>query len=60
MAIEDSPTGVASARAAGCVVVAVPCEVVLAAEPGITVIDSLEHLDLAALRALVDMAARPT
>jgi HAD superfamily hydrolase (TIGR01509 family) len=60
VAIEDSPTGVASARAAGCVVVAVPCEVVLAAEPGITVIDSLEHLDLAALRALVHTATRPT
>jgi HAD superfamily hydrolase (TIGR01509 family) len=53
VAIEDSPTGVASARAAGCVVVAVPCEVVLAELPGVTVVDSLETLDVAALRTLV-------
>src|SRR2546423_281554 len=52
VAIEDSPTGVASARAAGCVVVAVPCEVAIAEQPGVTVVDSLELLNLAALRHL--------
>jgi len=53
VAIEDSPTGVASAVAAGCVVIAVPCEVVLAQQPDVTVADSLETLDVAALRTLV-------
>jgi HAD superfamily hydrolase (TIGR01509 family) len=52
VAIEDSPTGVASALAAGCVVVAVPCEVALT-EPGDAVlVDSLEVLDVATLRHL--------
>jgi HAD superfamily hydrolase (TIGR01509 family) len=53
VAIEDSPTGVASARAAGCVVVAVPCEVAMAEQPGVTVVDSLELLTLPTLRRLV-------
>jgi HAD superfamily hydrolase (TIGR01509 family) len=53
VAIEDSPTGVASALAAGCVVVAVPCEVALDQVPGMTIVDSLEKLDVAALRQLV-------
>jgi HAD superfamily hydrolase (TIGR01509 family) len=52
VAIEDSPTGVASARAAGCVVVAVPCEVALTDAVGITTVDSLEMLDVATLRRL--------
>ncbi len=53
VAIEDSPTGVASARAAGCVVVAVPSEVALADVDDIVLVDSLELLDVAALRRFV-------
>jgi HAD superfamily hydrolase (TIGR01509 family) len=53
VAIEDSPTGVASARAAGCVVVAVPSEVALTDSTGVTLVDSLELLDVATLRSLV-------
>jgi HAD superfamily hydrolase (TIGR01509 family) len=53
VAIEDSPTGTASARAAGCVVVAVPCEVVLSDVDGLVVVDSLRELDVAFLRGLV-------
>ena len=53
VAIEDSPTGVASALAAGCVVVAVPGEAGVAARPGLVVLDSLEALDVDTLRGLV-------
>jgi HAD superfamily hydrolase (TIGR01509 family) len=53
VAVEDSPTGVASARAAGCVVVAVPCEVALIPTDGVVQIDSLEMMDVATLRKLV-------
>jgi HAD superfamily hydrolase (TIGR01509 family) len=59
VAIEDSPTGVASAHAAGCVVVAVPCEVAVADREGLTVVDSLAQLTLERLRELVAAAARP-
>jgi len=63
VAIEDSPTGIASARAAGCVVVAVPAEVELAGidglTDGVTLVDSLAELDLAALRRLVGVPAGP-
>lgn len=53
VAIEDSPTGVASAVAAGCTVVGVPCEVPL--EPGERRVlrDSLEDLDGDLLAELV-------
>jgi HAD superfamily hydrolase (TIGR01509 family) len=53
VAIEDSPTGVASARAAGCVVVAVPSEVALADVDSVVLVDSLELLDVAALRRFI-------
>ncbi|HLY34085.1 MAG TPA: HAD family phosphatase [Jatrophihabitantaceae bacterium] len=53
VAIEDSPTGIASARAAGCVVVAVPHHVPISPEPGLTVVSSLADLDVAALEALM-------
>jgi HAD superfamily hydrolase (TIGR01509 family) len=53
VAIEDSPTGVASAHAAGCLVVAVPCEVALIPPDGVVQIDSLEMMDVATLRRLV-------
>ncbi len=41
IAIEDSITGVASARAAGCVVIAVPSEVAVPPTSGVTIIHSL-------------------
>jgi HAD superfamily hydrolase (TIGR01509 family) len=53
VAIEDSPTGVASARTAGAAVIAVPCDVVLSDVDGVTVVDSLADVDLADLLALV-------
>ncbi|WP_370152742.1 HAD family hydrolase [Streptacidiphilus sp. EB129] len=51
--VEDAPTGVASAEAAGCRVVAVPSIATIAPAPGRTVLASLEQLDLALLRSLV-------
>ncbi|MGH9234876.1 MAG: HAD family hydrolase [Acidimicrobiales bacterium] len=61
VAIEDSPTGVASARAAGCVVVGVPHMVELPAGAVDTVVPTLEGLDLAGLRRLFAAAgAGPT
>ncbi|WP_329139184.1 HAD family phosphatase [Streptomyces sp. NBC_01476] len=53
VAVEDSPPGLASARAAGCQVVAVPSTVPIAAEPGVVVVGSLEAVDLALLSTLV-------
>lgn len=53
LAIEDSPTGVASAIAAGCRVVAVPqiapVDDVVAGATNVAVLDSLEHRSLAEL-----------
>jgi HAD superfamily hydrolase (TIGR01509 family) len=51
-AIEDSPNGVASAEAAGCLTVAVPSLVPIPARPGRVVVGSLADLSLAALRDL--------
>ncbi|MFR9728761.1 HAD family hydrolase [Saccharopolyspora sp. MS10] len=53
VAVEDSPTGVAAAVAAGCTVIAVPCEVPL--EPGErrVLLDSLESMDVAGLGGLL-------
>lgn len=51
--VEDTPTGVASAEAAGCRVVAVPSLVPIEAAPGRTVVTSLEEIDLTFLRSLV-------
>jgi HAD superfamily hydrolase (TIGR01509 family) len=53
VAIEDSPTGVASARTAGAAVIAVPCDVALSDVDGVTVVDSLTDVDLSDLLALV-------
>jgi HAD superfamily hydrolase (TIGR01509 family) len=53
VAIEDSPNGIASARAAGCVVLGVPCEVGLGHLDGVTLVDSLVTVDVAYLRDLV-------
>ncbi|MGW7001797.1 HAD family hydrolase [Streptomyces sp. NPDC054933] len=53
VAVEDTPTGVASAEAAGCQVLAVPSAVPIAAAPGRTVLPSLEQAGPALLRSLV-------
>lgn len=52
LAIEDSPTGVASARAAGCPVLVVPNAVPVPDGPGRHRVDSLAGLDVAGLRRL--------
>jgi HAD superfamily hydrolase (TIGR01509 family) len=53
VALEDSPTGVASAEAAGCAVVAIPSVTAIAPAPGRVIARSLADLDLAFLSALV-------
>jgi HAD superfamily hydrolase (TIGR01509 family) len=53
-ALDDSPTGVASAEAAGCAVVAVP-SVPIPARPGREVAGSLAEVDLATLRRIVSL-----
>jgi HAD superfamily hydrolase (TIGR01509 family) len=53
VAIEDSPTGIASAEAAGCVVVAVPNRVPIEARPARTIADSLADVSVRDLAALV-------
>jgi HAD superfamily hydrolase (TIGR01509 family) len=52
VAIEDSPIGIASARAAGCVVLAIPNEVALDGQAGVTLRPSLLEVDVPLLRAL--------
>lgn len=53
VAIEDSPTGVASAQAAGCVVVGVPHHVDIGVAPGLAIVDSLTAIHVDTLEALV-------
>jgi HAD superfamily hydrolase (TIGR01509 family) len=53
LAIEDSPAGVASAEAAGCVVLAVQNQVPLATAPGRTVLEDLAGVTVDDLAALV-------
>ncbi len=57
VALEDSPNGVASATAAGCLVVAVPSFVAVPAAPRRLVVRSLSDVTLGTLRALA--AANP-
>lgn len=52
VAVEDSPTGVASAEAADCTVLAVPSLTAIAPAPRRTVVRSLLDVDLALLRRL--------
>jgi HAD superfamily hydrolase (TIGR01509 family) len=52
VAIEDSPTGVASARAAGIAVIAVPCEVAVPPTAGVLRVDSLADVDIDVIRGL--------
>jgi HAD superfamily hydrolase (TIGR01509 family) len=60
VAIEDSSTGIASAVAAGCAVVAIPNAVPVPSSPRYTLVSSLADLDLDALERLVrvTMASR--
>jgi HAD superfamily hydrolase (TIGR01509 family) len=53
VAIEDSPTGIAAAEAAGCAVLAVPSEVPVEAGPLRTVRESLAGVDVAYLAGLL-------
>jgi beta-phosphoglucomutase-like phosphatase (HAD superfamily) len=53
VAIEDSPTGIASAEAAGCVVVAVPHHVPIEPAATRTLVASLADLSVAELDRLV-------
>ncbi|SCF22236.1 haloacid dehalogenase superfamily, subfamily IA, variant 3 with third motif having DD or ED [Micromonospora mirobrigensis] len=53
VAIEDSPTGVASALAAGAAVLAVPLEVPIPAADGVHQLESLTAADLELLAALL-------
>jgi HAD superfamily hydrolase (TIGR01509 family) len=57
VAIEDSPTGVASADAAGCLVLAVQNQVPLATAPNRVVLDDLEGVTLADLQSLMNERA---
>ncbi len=58
VAIEDSPAGVASAVAAGCVVLAVRNQVPLATGPGRMVLDDLDAITVADLAELVSERVR--
>jgi HAD superfamily hydrolase (TIGR01509 family) len=51
--LEDSPNGVASAEAAGCVVVAVPSLLPIPTRPGRVVASSLGQLNLAVLQSML-------
>jgi HAD superfamily hydrolase (TIGR01509 family) len=53
VAVEDSPTGVASARAAGVAVVAVPHDVAIDAADGVHLVESLTGVDLELLGGLL-------
>jgi beta-phosphoglucomutase-like phosphatase (HAD superfamily) len=53
VAIEDSPTGIASAEAAGCRVVAVPHNVPIEAAPGRHLIGSLQDVTPDTLNAVI-------
>jgi HAD superfamily hydrolase (TIGR01509 family) len=53
VAIEDSPTGVAAAEAAGCLVIAVPHHVAIPDAPGRVRVASLADLDVGVLTELV-------
>jgi HAD superfamily hydrolase (TIGR01509 family) len=59
VAIEDSPTGIASARAAGAVVVAVPNDVDLSELVGVILVSSLDEIDLSDLEAFTRTRSRP-
>ncbi|WP_444951981.1 HAD family hydrolase [Micromonospora ureilytica] len=60
VAIEDSPTGVASALASGAAVLAVPAEVALPSTVGVHQMESLTGVDLDLLAALLTDRAAAT
>jgi HAD superfamily hydrolase (TIGR01509 family) len=53
VAIEDSPTGIASATAAGCVVVGIPHHVAVQADANVRIVDSLTELSVERLNEFV-------
>jgi HAD superfamily hydrolase (TIGR01509 family) len=57
VALEDSPNGVVSALAAGCITIAVPGVAQVEPRPGLTIVDSLADVDIALLDDLVARAA---
>jgi HAD superfamily hydrolase (TIGR01509 family) len=57
VALEDSPNGVKSALAAGCITIAVPGVAQVQPRLGLTIVDSLADVDLALLDDLVARAA---
>ena len=59
VALEDSPTGVASASAAGCAVVAVPSILPVEPAPGRVIVSSLAELSLVTLRVLAARVGMP-
>ncbi len=59
VAIEDSPTGIRSAEAAGCLVVAVPHNVPIPDGPGRVLVPSLSELDVDRLDALLRADREP-
>lgn len=59
VAIEDSPTGIASARDAGAVVVAVPNDVDLSDLADVMLVNSLDDVDLSRLESLTRTRSRP-
>ncbi|KPI17112.1 HAD-superfamily hydrolase, subfamily IA, variant 3 [Actinobacteria bacterium OK074] len=60
VAVEDTPTGVSSAEAAGCAVLAVPSLAPIAAAPGRTVLESLAEVTPARLREMLPRRAAPS
>lgn len=59
VAVEDTRTGVSSAEAAGCAVLAVPSLAPIAAAPGRTVRESLEDVTPAGLRDMITTREAP-
>jgi HAD superfamily hydrolase (TIGR01509 family) len=60
VALEDSPNGVGSALAAGCITIAVPGVAPVAPRAGLTIVESLADVDLAFLQDLANQAAVPS
>ncbi|MET9906933.1 HAD-IA family hydrolase [Streptomyces sp. NPDC006476] len=58
VAVEDTPTGVRSAEAAGCAVLAVPSLAPIETVPGRTVVASLEETSVSRLRGLLGTRLR--
>lgn len=56
VAIEDSPTGAASAEAAGCHVIVVPNHVAVDSSPDRTIVSSLADVDVETVRAIAGQA----